>query len=153
LPERYLKRALPYRYTCRSGFILRHKGKARMKVFLKSLPIFISFVALEFVVYFFIYFCFSTDFIAIEFLTAFPLVLRIPILTAFCFSLIAMFISKDQQHFFLALTLNMVFLGIFFEIAMFKTLPNPFAVLQFALYHAKHYLIHTYDLIRGALGR
>ena len=99
--------------------------KPAASTFVKSLPIFFSFCALEFIVFFFIWFMFHGDNVSIHFLRAFPLVIRIPVLTAFIFSLFATIFAKDQKYFFLAFCMNTVCLFIFTETVIFLTFPTP----------------------------
>jgi hypothetical protein len=96
-----------------------------MKTFLKALPLFFSFIILEFIVYVFIYFCFSTDFVALEFLRLYPWIIRIAVISGFFASFIASFFAPSNRYFFLAIWMNMIFLFLFFEYTLFHTLNEP----------------------------
>ena len=111
-----------------------------MKTFLKALPLFLSFVAIEYLAYFFIYFAFHTDIAAVSFLRSYPLVLRLPVIIAFLFSFISIFYTEEQRYIFIAISANMVFLGLFFEIVTFNTIPNPIHIF-IDIYYRIRYII------------
>jgi len=99
------------------------------KTFLKSLPVLLTFLGFEFIVYFFIMVSFNNDFSSIMFFKKFPLVIRIPLFIAFFFSSIILFRANDFKHVFLAIFLNVLFAIFFFEVYVFQSIRNPFIIL------------------------
>jgi hypothetical protein len=100
-----------------------------MKLFLKSLPVFLSFLSAEFIIYFFLSVSFQNDFTILYYLKQNPLVLRIPVIISFVASCYAFIKASDQKHIFLAIFLNFIFLFFFVEVHIFHSIPNPFLLI------------------------
>jgi len=95
------------------------------KVFLKSLPVLLSFLGFEFIVYFLLLVSFNNDVSSVWFFVHYPLFIRIPLGIAFVISFISLIKAHDHKYVFLAICLNVAFVVLFFEIYIFKTMRNP----------------------------
>jgi len=99
------------------------------KIILKSFPVLLSFLGFEFIIYFFLIVSFRNDFSSVWFFVQFPLILRIPLFFALAISFITFIKAENQKHVFLAIFINLLIITLYFEINVFKSIPNPFLII------------------------